>query len=37
LAKSGDVTSVRFSFAFFGGFERYGDLSASDNEKAAFE
>jgi hypothetical protein len=29
LTPSGDVTSVRFSFAFSGDFERYGDLSTA--------
>jgi hypothetical protein len=26
LALTGDITSVRFSFAFFGVNERYGDI-----------
>jgi hypothetical protein len=27
LAKPGDLASLRFSFAFFEGFERYRDIS----------
>jgi hypothetical protein len=29
LSKSGHITSVRFSFAFFGVNERYGDVSTA--------